>query len=236
MVDQFVDFISLVNPVDSAVSPTEMRVQPEPLTRRDQRPMCDEELAWECYRQALRHWEREGGWWRFVSNVDSSTIAGRLNAPDNTTEMSSEAEEQYLTDRGCYRSAASQVENEASNNETFLGMTFHGMTEVICDLMTDDEFSQYEATSPERRSAIMTKLVELRVQQITEQDMQMRLKAEYERKQLAEERKLWGKQVLAKKRAELYVVSETTGWEIPHHRVWETRPPQAPWCARFWAF
>jgi len=157
--------------------------------------------------------------------------------------MSSEAEEQacekHLTDSGCYAvTAASQKENEASNNEAFHGMT--ECTAVICELMTDDEFSQYEATSPERRSAIMTKLVELRVQQITEQDMQMHLKAECERKQLAEERKLWEKQVLAKKRAALgaKTVSETTGWEIPHHRVWETRPPQAPWCrgARLWAF
>ncbi len=51
--------------------------------------------------------------------------------------------------------------------------------------------------------------------------MQMRLKAEYERKQLAEERKLWGKQVLAKKRAALgaKTVSETTGWEIPHQSL-----------------
>ena len=59
--------------------------------------------------------------------------------------------------------------------------------------------------------------------------MLMRLKAEYEREQLADERKLWAKQVLAKKRAALgaKTVSETTGWEIPHHRVWETREEQA---------
>lgn len=106
---------------------------------------------------AITHWEREGGWWRFVSNVDSSTIAGRLNAPDKTTEMSSEAEEQdcemHLTDSGCSRSAASQKENEASNNEAFYGMTFHGMTEVICELMTDDAFSQYEGNHDETRRA-----------------------------------------------------------------------------------
>ena len=175
---QFVDFMNFVKPADSDAC--QMRVQPEPLTWREQR--------WECYHQVLRHWEREGGWWRFVSNVDSSIIADRLNALDKTTvqtEVSSEAEgqdcEKYLNDSGCYRSAASQQENEACSNEAFYGMTFHGMTAVICDLMTDDEFCEREATSPERRSAIMTKLVKLRVQQITEQDVPPERKGEQAR-------------------------------------------------------
>lgn len=135
--------------------------------------------------------------------------------------MSSEAEEQacekHLIDLGCYRSAPSQKENEASNNEAFHGMT--ECTAVIYELMTDDEFSQYESTSPERRSAIMTKLVELRVQQITEQDMQMHLKAECERKQLAEERKLCEKHVGKRAALGAKTVSETTGWEIPQQSV-----------------
>ncbi len=92
-------------------------------------------------------------------------------------------------------------------------------TAVIYELMTDDEFSQYESTSPERRSAIMTKLVELRVQQITEQDMQMHLKAECERKQLAEERKLWEKHVGKRAALGAKTVRETTGWEIPQQSV-----------------